>query len=434
MAARSYDYLIVGNSAAGVNAAAAVREMDGRGSMAVFSEEDADAYSRPLISYLVAGEADRRKMAYRPPSFYRELGVDLFRGVGVLEVDYEGRRVRTSERRSVGWKKLLLATGSSPFIPPVPGLEGVDYLTFMSYGDARELIKATRQPGKRVLVMGAGLIGMKAAEAALARSARVTVVEKMERILPAALDEEASRMVHARCRERGLEVVTGNSVAAIEPAGGAKGTAVLEGGEEVGFDLLLVAVGVRPRLELVGEGGPAVNRGILVDERLATDIPGVHAAGDVAEAWDIVWEEPRVNALWPNAALQGKYAGWNMAGSSRPYPGTLSMNSVEFFGLPVVSAGIVNPPDPSFKEMSVRLPGGTYKKMVVKEGLLVGMLVAGDIERAGIYTSLIQERAPLRRIQGQLLSESFGHVYLPRAVRRSRILEGEAGIKARRGA
>lgn len=434
MAAQGFDYVIVGNSAAGVNAAAALREADPEGSVAVFTEEDRLAYSRPLISYLVAGEVDERRMVYRGVSFYRRLAVELFRGEKVLEIDYRRKRFRTSQRRALAWKKLLLATGSEPSVPPVPGLKEVPWKTFIGWDDARALLRATRHPGCRVLVMGAGLIGMKAAEAALARSARVTVVEMMDRILPNALDAEASRMVEERCRERGMEVITGCKLMGIEPRGRGSGIAALDDGSEVGFDLLLVAAGVKPRLELVGEGGPSVNRGILVDESLMTDLPGVYAAGDAAEAWDMVWEEPRVNALWPNATLQGKYAGWNMAGRQAPYPGSLSMNSVEFFGLPVLSAGVVNPPDPSFREMTEHFPDGTYKKVVIHNDRLVGMLVAGDIERAGIYTSLIQERMPLRRLKGTLLSRSFGHVYLPQAVRRSRILEGEAGIRAGRGA
>ncbi len=430
MAIKRYDYVIVGNSAAGVNAAAALREADRKGSVAVFTDEDRFAYSRPLISYLVAGEVDGRRMLYRDPSFYRRLGADLYRGEGVSEVDYGEKRLKTSKSRSFAWGKLLLATGSKPFIPPVDGLERVRCSTFINWDDARSMQRATRKPECRVLVMGAGLIGMKAAEAALARSARVTVIEMMERVLPAALDAEASRMVQERCAERGLEVRTGCRAVSVEPRGGSSGSAFLEDGSEIGFDLLVVAVGVRPRLDLVGDGGPAVSRGILVDDALSTSLPDVYAAGDVAEAWDLVWEEPRVNALWPNAALQGKYAGWNMGGRRVPYPGSLSMNSVEFFGLPVVSAGVVNPPDGAYREIAEHFPDGTYRKVVIRNDRLVGMLVAGDIERAGIYTSLIQEKAPLRRIKGALLSESFSHAYLPQAVRHARIIKGAAGLKA----
>ncbi len=444
MPPRKYDYVIVGNSAAGVNAAQAIRSADPRGSIAIFSEDGMHVYSRPMISYLVAGQTDLRRMLYRPRNFYEANNIDFQRGIKVTAVEAASRKIKTSDRRTLSFGRLLLATGSAPFIPPVPGLDHVPYQTFISYDDAQALMRATRKEGRRVLVIGAGLIGVKAAEAAHARGARVTVVEKMDRILPAALDTAVSGMVSERCQASGMEVITGQGVAEIVPAGkpGAGpggsgkggGAAVLESGAEVEFDTLVVAVGVVPRANLAREAGIKVNRGVLVDEHLETDHPGIYAAGDVAEAWDLVWEEPRVNALWPNAVLQGKYAGWNMAGEEREYPGSQGLNSVEFFGLPVLSAGVVNPPDDTYEVVSARLPGGGYKKVVIRDDVLMGMIFAGDIERAGILTSLIQERSPLKRVKGQLLSDSFGQIYLPKAVRESRVLQGRAGLAARREA
>jgi NAD(P)H-nitrite reductase large subunit len=434
MTPRKYDYVIVGNSAAGVNAAQAIREVDLAGSVAIFSREGLHTYSRPMISYLVAGTTDLRRMYYRPKNFYDVNRVDFLQGIGVTAIDAGGHKLKTTDKRTLSWDKLLLATGSVPFIPPIPGLDKAGYQTFIDYDDAQALIRATRKEGQRVLVIGAGLIGMKAAEAAHARGARVTVVEKMDRILPAALDAPVSAMVHERCGAHGLEVITGQGVAEVAPAGKAGGTAVLEQGGEVEFDTLVVAVGVTPRVELARGAGLELNRGILVDEHLETSHHGIYAAGDVAEAWDLVWEEPRVNALWPNATLQGKYAGWNMAGETCAYPGSQGLNSVEFFGLPVVSAGVVNPPDPTFEVMSARTPGGGYRKVVIRDDILVGMIIAGEVERAGILTSMIQERTRLRRFKAQLLNESFGHIFLPKAVRESRVLEGKAGLAARREA
>ncbi len=427
-----YDYIIVGNSAAGVNAAEALRSLDEKGSLAIFGEEDFPVYSRPMISNLVAGEVDFQTMRYRKNNFYKVNKISFFRGVRVTKVNIKSRTVVTSEGLSYAWKKLLLATGSLPFQPPIEGLEEIPYHTFINYRDAQRLIRATRSPGVRALVIGAGLIGVKAAEALHARGAKVTVVEMMERILPAALDEEASRMVQAICDNKGLHVITGESVRRVSSdlkgknSGG--GVAELRGGEVIDFDLLVVAVGVVPRLELARQAGLDVNRGVLVDQYLRTSHEDIYAAGDVAEAFDLVWGEPRVNALWPNATLQGRYAGWNMANGGRKYPGSQSMNSVEFFGLPVLSAGIVNPPDDSYEVLTSRVAGGGYRKVVLRDDVLVGMLVAGEVEKAGVLTSLIQEKARVRRFKQSLLSDSFGHVYLPKAVRQARVQEGQAGI------
>ncbi len=158
-------------------------------------------------------------MYYRPRNFYDNNRIDFLQGIGVNSVDMGARKLKTTDKRTISWGKLLLATGSVPFIPPIPGLDKVAYQTFIDYDDAQSLIRATRREGRRVLVIGAGLIGMKAAEAAHARAARVTVVEKMDRILPAALDGPVSAMVHQRCSAHGLEVVTGQGVAELVPAG-----------------------------------------------------------------------------------------------------------------------------------------------------------------------------------------------------------------------
>lgn len=423
----TYDYAVVGNSAAAINACDAIRGLDPDGSLAVFSEEKRRCYSRPLISYLVMGEVEEGGMYYRPAGYYRARRIDFHPGNRVEAVDTERRLLVTSDGKRFGWRKLLLATGFGPFIPPVEGLEESRYLTFVSWDDARTMLRLTARPLKS-LVMGAGLIGMKAAEALHSRGCRVVVVEKMDRVLPLALDELASDMVAARCREAGIDIITGRSVSRVVARGGYRGTAVLDDGAELDYDLLVVAVGVRPRTELAEEAGLRCEGGIVVDEQQRTSRPDVFAAGDAARAFDLVRGEPTVNALWPVAALQGKYAGLNMAGREVPYPGGNSMNAVEFFGLPVLSAGVVNPPDDSYEVIVRRREDGDYRKAVIRGDLLVGMLVAGRIERAGILTSLIQERANVRRIRNFLLEEGFGHIHFPRSMREERIVEAVAGL------
>lgn len=426
----TYDYVVVGNSAAAINACDAIREVDGEGSLAVFSEERRRCYSRPLISYLVMGEIDEKGMYYRPPGYYRRRRIDFHSGSRVRIVDPEKHHLETEDGEKFRWRKLLLATGFRPFIPPIEGLEETRYLTFVSWDDARSMIRMTTRPPK-ALVIGAGLIGMKAVEALHARRCEVAVVEKMDRVLPLALDETASEMVAARCREAGIEILTGRSVSRLVSRGGYRGTAVLDDGAELDFDLLVMAVGVRPRTELAREAGLRCERGIVVDERQRTSREDIFAAGDAAEAFDLVRGEPAVNALWPIAALQGKYAGLNMAGREAPYPGGNSMNAVEFFGLPVLSAGVVNPPDDSYEVLVRRGEDGDYRKAVLQGDLLVGMLVAGRIERAGILTSLIQERASVRRIKNFLLEEGFGHIHFPRSMREERIARAVAGPAGR---
>ncbi len=409
--------------------------MDKEGTIAVFSDERHPAYSRPMISYLVAGKADAKKMLYRSRNFYKNYGIELRTDARVTKVNAKAHSLTTQEGETLTWGKLLLATGSTPFVPPIPGLEAINYLTFISWDDAK-LLSSLLAKAPRVLIVGAGLIGMKAAEALAGGPAQVMVVEKMDRILPLALDDEASRMVSERFARAGIELLNGTSVTSLEAAGTGRGNksragaATLEDGSTIDFDLLIMAVGVRPRLELASGAGLAVNRGVLADEHLRTSHKDVFAAGDVAEAPDVVFGEPRVNALWPNAALQGKYAGLNMAGDETPCPGSTSMNSVEFLGLPVLSAGLVNPPDDGYEIISRRDHEGYYRKAVLRNNVIVGMITTGQVDRAGILTSLIQERANVKRYKNSLLDESFSHIYFPRTVRESRILERKVGADA----
>jgi NAD(P)H-nitrite reductase large subunit len=428
MAATGYDYAIVGNSAAAINACDTLREFDKEGSMAIFCEDRYRCYSRPLISYLVAGEIDNKGMYYRPQNYYRSIKADFHKGTKVESIDPGKNRLTTAKGDKIKWRKLLLATGFESFIPPIEGLEEVDHLSFISWDDAKKMMRLT---GKTLnaLVVGAGLIGVKAAEALVARAAAVTVVEMMDRVLPQALDDEASALVAERCQLAGIELITGEGVTGLESRGGHKGRAVLDGGSEIDFDLLVMAVGVRPRAELAEEAGLSCDRGIEVDEFQRTSGKDIYAAGDAVKAMDIVMGEPTVNALWPVAALQGKYAGMNMAGAEIPYPGNSSMNSVEFFGLPVLSAGIVNPPDDGYEVITYHGEREDYRKAVLKGDIIVGMLMAGRIERAGILTSLIQERANVRRVKNFLLEEGFGHINFPRTVRQGRIMDEMAGLR-----
>lgn len=423
----TYDYAIVGNSAAAINACDAIRSLDTEGSIAVFSEEKYRCYSRPLISYLVAGEVANKGMYYRPSNYYHSMNVDFHAGERVASITPSKKLLTTAGKEKIKWRKLLLATGFTPFIPPIEGLGEIPCLTFVSWDDAKRMLSLTAKPVS-ALVVGAGLIGMKAAEALHARGAAVTVVEKINRVLPLALDVKASALVEERCGEKGIRIITGEGVSSLVSEGGNKGRATLESGSEIDFDLLVMAVGVRPRIELAEAAGLSCNGGIEVDEHQRTSAKDVYAAGDAVRAMDVVLGKPAVNALWPVAALQGKYAGRNMAGEEVPYPGCNSMNAVEFFGLPVLSAGIVNPPDSSYKVIT-KLVGGDYRKAVLKGDIIVGMLMAGTIERAGILTSLIQEKANVKRIKSCLLDEGFGHINFPRSVRSDRIMEELTGLK-----
>lgn len=389
------DYVIVGNSTAAVGCVEGIRSVDQEGKITLLSQEPYHTYSRPLISYLLEGKTDLERMKYRPDSFYEEMGCDAKLGVTVTEISPEEHQVKLSTGEEIPYDKLLVATGSTPFVPSMEGLETVEQkFTFLSLDDAKALEQALT-PESRVFILGAGLIGLKCAEGIADRVASIQVADLADRVLPSILDEEGAKRVQAYLEQKGLEFFLGDSVARFEG-----NTALLQSGKTLSFDVLVVAVGVRPNVSLVKEAGGKVNRGIVADNRGLTTLPDVYAAGDCCESLDITTGEHRVLALLPNAYLQGECAGKNMAGEEASFDSALPMNAIGFFGLHLITAG-------SYRgEKISEETEDCYKVFFVEDDLLKGYILVGDcLENAGVYTALIREKTPLSSVDFELLRQ-----------------------------
>lgn len=386
-------YVIIGNSTAATFAIEGIRAVDRAGCITVISDETRPAYGRPLISYYLYGRIRLENTAYRPASFYTDNGVTLKYGVRAEKIDPKKKTVVLSDGSTIGYDKLLVATGSSPLVPPADGLDAVKYHTFMTM-DAALALEKELSPEKRVLVVGAGLIGLKCVEGILDRVGSVTVVDLAARILPSILDEEGSAIVQERLEARGVNFVLGDCAVRYAP-----GLATLRSGKEVPFDILVIAAGVRPNVSLVREAGGEVNRGIVVNDRQETTIPDVYAAGDNCESYDICSGTRRILALLPNAAFQGETAGRNMAGGDAAFDKAAPFNALGLFDTHIATAGVYE------GEAYTDLSEG-YKKLFVKDNKLVGFILIDCIGRAGIYTSLIREQTPLTTVDFELLKKN----------------------------
>ncbi len=386
-------YVIIGNSAAAVGCIEGIREKDKKGSITVVSNEIHHTYSRPLISYLLYGKTDEERMKYRPDSFYEDNGVTTMLGRTAVKINPDKKTVELDNGTVLSYDKLLVATGSKPFIPPMEGLDTVEKsFTFMTLDDAKALDAAITKDS-RVLIVGAGLIGLKCAEGIFDKIGHLTVIDLADRILPSILDEKGSELVQKFLEDKGIEFRLGTSAASFD---GNK--AVLTNGDEIEFDVLVVAVGVRPNTELVSEAGGSVDRGIVTDKYSRTTITDVYAAGDCAKSHDITTGTDRILALLPNAYMQGVAAGRHMTGADMPYENAMPMNAIGFFGYHVITAGNYD------GEELVTCDGMNYKKLVVKDNCLKGFIMIGDVRRAGIYTKLIREKVPLDTIDFELIS------------------------------
>ena len=388
------NYVIIGNSAAAVGCVEGIRSADKTGPVTVISDEPYPTYSRPLISYLLAGQTDERRMRYRPDDFYEKNGVTPLLGKKALKIDAEKKEVLLESGERVPYDRLLVATGSRPFVPPMEGFETVKKkFSFMTLDDAKALEKALT-PQTRVLIVGAGLIGLKCAEGILRFVKSIEVVDLADRILPSILDEEGSAMVREHIEAQGVSFSLGDSVARFDG-----NTAALKSGKTVAFDVLVVAVGVRPNTQLAAEAGCRVGRGVTIDARSATSVPDLYAAGDCCECRDITTGTERILAILPNAYLQGETAGVNMAGGDKTFDNAVPMNAIGFFGLHVITAGSYD--GDAWTERTER----GYKKLVTKDGFLNGFILVGDVDRAGIYTSLIRQRTPLDTVDFELIKQ-----------------------------
>ena len=389
-------YVIIGNSAAGIGAVEGIRQVDPEGEITIITNERHHTYSRPLISYLLLGKVEEAKMKYRPASFYSDMNCTLLAGTMATGVDAKAKEVILSDDARVPYDRLLVATGSSAFVPPIEGLEQVkNRFTFMDLDSALALDKLLDQ-NSRVLILGSGLIGLKCAESIVNRTKQVTVLARSPRILTRILDDDGAKKVQDHLQNMGMEFVLSNTVARFEG-----NTALLNDGSTADFDILVIAMGVHPNVALL-DGIAEIDQAIIINGKSETSATDIYAAGDCTQTVDVSDGQSKIMALLPNAYMQGECAGINMAGGEKVFDRVIPMNAVGFFGLQIITAGNYR------GEIFAKDSEGSHKRLFYSDNRLNGYVLIGDVEGAGIYTSIIRERIPLDSIDFALVCERPG--------------------------
>ena len=421
-------YVIIGAPAAGIGAVEAIREIDPEGTLTVITEETCSHYSRPMISDFVSGKADLQKVSCRTENFWKENNVDAALGKKVTAINFEEKTVQLESGEKIPYEKLLLATGGKPFVPKMEGSDKDGVFTFTTLNDAQLLAaKIDAIKARSAIVIGAGLIGVSVTEALVKRGLKVTMVELQGKILSLLLDPKGSDIMEAVIRKAGVNIITGQSVQKIigKPENDAAvGGVILTNGNQVPCDLVVVAIGVIPRSELVAGTPVKTNRGIVVDSMMQTSVPDVYASGDVAEAYDFVLNQNRLLPLWPLAVLEGQVAGCNMAGKKTTYAGGTNMSSLKYFGIPVVSVGLANPKDDPTLEVLVKFDPehNIYKKVVLKNNIIVGLTLVNSIERAGILYYLMKNQINVKKFKPQLLADEFSWASFPATMQKKMLV------------
>ena len=398
-------FIIIGQGAAGTSAAKALRRYSPLTDILMITNECHTFYNRIKMPDIVAGTSYPEKTIVHDESFFTDLGITCRMGTTVTAIDPENHVVVLESGERLPYEKLLLATGSVPVIPPIPGLNGPDVYSLWTLADA-EAIHARGGEGGSAVVIGAGLIGLKTALALLSLGVGVTVVEKLPHIMPRQLDATAADIIAARLLSRGVDLRCGVGVESVIRTGGAVDAVRLDDGGVVPCDFIVAAVGVAPDTGLAKAAGIATRRGIVVDASGRTSAPDVYAAGDAAEITDPATGESWVPAIWPVAVDQGHAAAAAMAGVDRPAPTALAMNSVELADLPLASIGdmTARPGDAVFTARR----NDVYCRLVLHGDVPRGVLYVGNIGRVGVIGNLVMRQSPLPACDPTASHFSFG--------------------------
>ena len=392
-------YLIIGAGPAGVSAAETLRKLDPGASITIVGDEPEPPYSRMAIPYLLMERIDEQGTHLRDRAdHFTALDIDV-RQARVGKVEPDAGRVTLQDGGSIDYDRLLIATGSTPARPPIPGMDGTNVSSCWTLADARA-IAARAARDSRVALIGAGFIGSIILEALAMRGVRLTVIEQGERMVPRMMGAEAGGMLKRWCESHGVTVHTGARVDAIEPAGVRLADGVL-----VEADLVITATGVRPNVGFLDGSGVKVGQGVLIDRHFRTSVDGVYAAGDVAQGLDFCTGEYAVHAIQPTATDHGHLAAVNMSGREAAYEGSVNMNVLDTLGLLSCSFGrwegveggdhaqLSSPDD--YRYLSLQFDGDR----------LIGANAVGLIQHVGVLRGLIQRRTALGEWKNRLLRD-----------------------------
>ena len=371
----------------------------GRYAIAVIGEEPRLAYNRVLLSAVLAQEVSHSDIELRPARWWSDHGVTLLYGRTATAIDPTIRRVRLADGATLPYAKLVLATGSRPIRPGVPGVELPGVMTFRDLGDVATIEAAARR-NARAVVIGGGLLGLEAAYGLAKAGAQVTVVHLMDRLMERQLDARAAAMLKTAVESRGIVVHLNAETVAIRGKGRAQAVA-LKDGRQIDADIVVVAAGIRPNIDLARAADLDIDRGIVVDDHLQASRPGIHAIGECAEHRGICY------GLVEPAYEQARVLAAHLAGETARYPGSILATNLKVSGVNVFSAGDFLGAAGT-EQLVLSDPGfGTYKKLVIAGDRLVGAVLFGDTADGLWYLDLIRSGASVEAIRNDII---FGRV------------------------
>ncbi|MEM3586736.1 MAG: FAD-dependent oxidoreductase [Candidatus Jordarchaeaceae archaeon] len=393
-------FVIIGFSLAGYTASRYILMNAPKTEIEVFNEDRYPYYPHPSLYGVLSGETSVDSILLHPAKWYEERGIKLHLGVSVKSIEAANKEIVLGNGERVTYDKLLLANGARPFIPPLNGADKKGVFSLRTIDDAlaiREYAKGKRD----AVVIGGGLLGLETADALGKLGLKTTVLEFAPWLLPRQIDREGSNILVSEFEKRGVKIRCGAQTEEI--IGNTKVSGVkVKDGDRIPAELVIFATGIKSNIELPKEAGINVNRGVIVDDYLRTNVEDIYAAGDVAE------HKGRVYGIIPATTEQAQIAAANIIGKETVYKGTVASNILKVAGLDLASIGLVNPETKEYEEIrQIDTEKGLYKKIVLKDGKIVGSILIGDRKSFKPMTEIITEGITVEEVKNELLKENF---------------------------
>lgn len=395
-------YVIVGASASGINAARTLREHDKDAEIILVSKDD-HVYSRCILHHFLDGRRDIEDLDFSPDNFFEMYKIKWIKGVEVIGIDIKEKLLKLSNEDNLRYDKVLLATGSSSFLPPIENLRSANNVIGLRNLDDAIKIKNIARKVKNVVILGAGLVGVDALAGLLDYNINITLIEMGDRLLPLQLDKYAANIYEERLKKEGVNLKFGVRAEKVIVDDENNPISIkLNTGEEVPCELIIACTGVRSNVGFLKDSGIECDKfGLIINAKGETNVRDVYGAGDITGR----------NPIWPTAVKEGMIAANNMVGKEtfmEDYFG--SKNTMNFCGVATMSLGMVVKPDESYEEIT-DIDGKDYKKIIYKEGAIYGAIVQGDLSYVGVLTQLIKQKINVDRVKKPLFDIDYSDFF-----------------------
>ena len=392
-------YIIIGNGVAANTAAESIRKNDEEGTIKIFTKEAVPYYYRPALPEYLSGEKELDNLILHDLNWYEKNNIELFLSTEILSINSDKKEISANDSTTHSYDKLLIATGGYSFIPPIKGADNENVYSLRDLKDA-DTIKDKAKTSKSMVLIGGGLLGLEAGNDIRKTGIKIKVVEFFPRLLPRQMDTTGADMLRKVMEDMGFNFYLGAKTNEIK--GQESHLSVnLESSEKIRADLVIISAGVRPEMKLAKDLGLKTNLGVKVNDQMETGITDIYAAGDLIE------HNGRFYGIWPAAMEQGKIAGLNMSGQKAAYSGTVLSNTLKVVGIDLTAAGEIDAEDKYESIVFMNTDKNIYRKLVVKDNIIIGAILFGDITGNSEILKAINNKTDISAYKDELYKLNF---------------------------